>query len=128
VEGILDLGMECIGQFVGEAAVKGLTNEGLDGGDECAVTREPDRLMGPQAGVVEVGGFSKSVVTAAMSIAGKVVEEFEFAKDGEIGSGAEGLLQFGERRDFMAQQVLAEDLGIERERSHNVIVPSGQAF
>ena len=103
----MDLDMECTGQFVGEPAARGLIDEGLDGGDECAVTREPDRLMGPQAGIVKTSGFSESVVAPAMSIAGQVVEELEFAKDGEIGSGAEGLLKFGERRDFVAQQVLA---------------------
>jgi hypothetical protein len=63
-----------------------------------------------------------------MSIAGQVVEALEFAKDGEASVGAEGLLEFGEGRDFVAQQVLAEDLGIEREGSHNVIVPIARAF
>ena len=56
--------------------------------------------MGPQAGVVEAGGFSESVVAPAMSIAGQVVEEFEFVKDGQGGVGAEGLLEFGEGSDF----------------------------
>ena len=76
-------------------------------------------IMGPQAGVVEAGGFSESVVAPAMSIAGQVVEEFEFAKDGEISVGAEGLLEFRQSSDFVAQQVLAKDLGIEGEGSHN---------
>ena len=89
MERILHLGMERIGQFVGEPAVRGLIDEGLDGGEQCAVAREPDRLMGPEAGVVEAGGFSQSVVAPAMSIAGQVVEELEFAKDGETGSGGE---------------------------------------
>ncbi len=84
--------------------------------------------MGPQAGVVEAGGFSQSVIAPAMSIAGQVVEELEFAKDGETGTGAEGLLEFGEGRDFVAQQVLAEDLGVEGRGSHNVIVPTVRAF
>jgi hypothetical protein len=59
-----------------------------------------------------------------MRIAGKVVEELEFAKDGEIGSGAERLFEFGQGRDFVAQEVPAENLGIEGEGSHNVIVPT----
>ena len=99
-------------------------DEGLDGGDQCAVPREPDRLMGPQAGVVEAGGLPESVVAPAMSIAGQVIEEFKFAKNGETSVGAEGLLEFGEGSNFVAQQVPAEDLGIEGEGSHNVIVPT----
>jgi hypothetical protein len=62
VERIVDLGMECVGQFVGEPPARSLIDEGLDGGDERAVAGEPDRIMGPQTGVVEVGGFPKSVV------------------------------------------------------------------
>jgi hypothetical protein len=58
-----------------------------------------------------------------MSIAGQVIEDLEFAKYGEIGGGAEGLLEFGQGRDFVTQQVPAQDLGVEREGSHNVIVP-----
>jgi hypothetical protein len=91
VERILNLGMERIGQFVGEPPMRRLIDEGHDGGDQGAEPREPDRLTGPQAGVVEAGGFSESVVAPAMSIAGQVVEEFEFTKDGEAGVGAEGL-------------------------------------
>ena len=63
-----------------------------------------------------------------MSIAGQIVEELEFAKDGETGVSAEGLLEFGEGRDFVAQQVFAEDLGVEGEGSHNVIVPTTESF
>ena len=106
----MNLDMERIGQFVGEPATRRLIDEGLDRGDQGAVTRKPDCLMGPQAGVVEAGGFSESVVAPAMSIAGQAVEALEFAKDGEASVGAEGLLEFGDDRDFVAQQVLAEDL------------------
>ena len=84
--------MERVGQFVGEPAARGLIDEGLDGGDERAVTGEPNRIVGPQAGVVEAGDFAKGIVAAAMSIAGEVIEELEFAKDGEVGGGAESLL------------------------------------
>ena len=128
MKGILDLGMECVGQFVGEPTARGLVNERLDSRDERAVTREPDGIMGPKAGVVEARGFTESIVAAAVSVAGQVVEELEFAKNGEIGSGAEGLFEFGQSRDFVAQQMLTEDLGIEGERSHNVIVPTASTF
>jgi hypothetical protein len=49
-----------------------------------------------------MGGLAESVVASAMSVAGQVVEQFEFAKDGEIGSGTEGLLEFGKGRDLVA--------------------------
>jgi hypothetical protein len=66
VEGILDLNVENVGQFIGEAAVRGLVDEGLDGGDESAVTGKPNCIVGPQANVVETGGFAESIITAAM--------------------------------------------------------------
>ena len=126
MEWIVNLGMECVGEFVGEPAVSSLIDEGLNGGDERALTRKPDRLVGPQAGLVEARRCAESVVAAAMGVAGQVVEELELAEDREIGRGSEGLLEFGEGSDFVAQQVLAEDLGIEGEGSHNVIVPAAR--
>jgi len=59
-----------------------------------------------------------------MSIAGQVIQELKLAEDGEVGSGAESALELGQGRDFVAQQVLAKGLGIEREWPHNVIVPT----
>jgi len=99
-------------------------DEGLDGGNERAVPGKPDRLMGPQTVVVEAGRFTKGVVAAAMSVAGKVVERLELAKDGQVSGGAENVFEFRQSSDFVAQQVLAKDLGIEGKGSHNVIVPS----
>ncbi|MBM3795149.1 MAG: hypothetical protein FJW31_14010 [Acidobacteria bacterium] len=115
--------MECLGQFVGKPSVRSLVDEGLNGGDERAVPRKPNGIVGPEAGLVEADRFTERVVAAAMSIAGQVVEEFEFAKDGEAGGGAEGLFEFRESSNFVAKQVFAEELGIEGEGSHNVIVP-----
>src|SRR6266404_6122539 len=117
--------MECISQFVGEPAARGLVDEGLDGGDECAVTGEPNRIVGPQAGVVEAGGFTEGVVSPTVSIAGQVIEEFEFSKDSEVSHAAESVFELGQGSDFVTQQVLAEDFGVEGEGSHNVIVPTG---
>ncbi len=98
----MDLGMECIGQFVGEPPARGLIDERLDGGDERAMTREPDRIMGPQAGIVKTGGLPERIVASTMRITGKVVEELEFAKDGEIGAGTESRFEFGQGSDFVA--------------------------
>jgi hypothetical protein len=128
VEGILDLSMDNVGQFIGEPAVRGLVDEGLDGGDERAITRKPNRIVGPQADVVEAGGFAEGIVTTAMGIAGEVIQELELSKDGEVGAGAESSFEFGQSGDFVAQEMLAESLGIEGEWAHNVIVPTGRVF
>ena len=51
------------------------------------------------------------------------MEHFEFAKDGEVGGGTECLLQFRQGGDFVAQEVLAKELGVEGDGPHNVKVP-----
>lgn len=94
--------MEGISQLIGEPPARSLTDEGLDGGDERAVTREPDGIVGPEAGCIEASDFAQRIVAAAMGIAGQVVEKFEFAKDGEVGGGAEGLPQLRQSGDFVA--------------------------
>jgi len=53
VEGILNLGMQYVGQFVGEPTARGLIDEGLDSGNQSAVTGKPNCIVGPQADVVE---------------------------------------------------------------------------
>src|SRR6266436_6562240 len=104
-------------------------DEGFDGSDERAVTGEPDRIVGPQAGIVEADGFTEGIVAPAVSVTREVVEELEFAKDGEVrGGGAESVFEFGQGGDLVAKQVLAEGLGIEGKWSHNVIVPTDCVF
>ena len=98
----MDLGMECVRQFVGEAAARGLLDKGFDGGDQSAVTGEPDRIVGPQTDVVEAGGFTKGVIAPAVSITGEVVEGLEFAKDGEVRGGAESVFEFWQSSDLVA--------------------------
>ena len=71
VEGILDFSMENVGQFICEPTARGLVNEELDGGDEGAITGKPNCIMGPQAEIVEAGGFAEGIVPAAMGIAGR---------------------------------------------------------
>jgi hypothetical protein len=123
VERILDLGVESIGQLVGKPSAGSLTDKGLNGRDERAVTREPDGIMRPEAGIIEASDFTKRIVAATMGVAGQVVEKFEFPKDGEVGGGAQGLLQLWQGSDFVAQEVFAKELGVKRDGPHNVIVP-----
>jgi hypothetical protein len=84
--------------------------------------------VGPQADVVEAGGFAEGIVTAAMRIAGEVIQEFELSKDGKVGAGAESGFEFWQSSDFVAEEMLPESLGFEGEWAHNVIVPTGGAF
>lgn len=121
---IMDLSMECTGEFVGEPSVRGLIDEDRNGGDERAVTRKPNRIVRPQASVVEAGCFPEGIVAAAVRVAGQLVEQLELAKDSDAGGSAEGLLEFGQGGDLVAEEVLAEGLGIEGRGSHNDIVPS----
>src|SRR6516164_2067666 len=128
VEGILDLGMEGVGQLVSEATVRGLMDEGFDGGNQCAVVRKPHGIVRPQTVVVEASGFAEGIVAATMGIAREVIQKLELAKDGEVGCGAESIFEFGQGSDFVAPQVPAEGLGVEGKWSHNVIVPTRCLF
>jgi len=95
VKRILDFSMENVSQFISEPAARGLVDEGLNGGDEGAVARKPNCIMGPEADLVEAGGFAEGIVTAAMGIAGKIIQELELSKDGEVSAGAESGSEFG---------------------------------
>jgi hypothetical protein len=59
-----------------------------------------------------------------MGIAGEVIQELELSKDGEVGAGTESSFEFGQSSNFVAQKMLAENLGGEGEWAHNVIVPT----
>src|ERR1700694_1084994 len=120
--------MECVGQFVGEVATRGLIEQGCDAEDESAVAGNPNRILGPQACVVEASGFAEGIVAAAMGIAGQVIQKLELAKDGEGSGGSKSAFECGQGCDFVAEQVLAEGLGIEGKWPHNVIVPTDYLF
>src|SRR5712692_155455 len=124
-QGVLHFGVQGVRQLAGEKALRRAIHEGFDGGQQGAVAGKTNGLVGPQAVVVEAGDFAQGVVAAAVGVAGEVVELPELAQDGEAGRSAEGLLQFGQRGDLVTGQVLADQLGVERERPHNVIVPTG---
>lgn len=74
---------------------------------------------------VTYGEFPESIVSAALGVAGEVIEGFGFAENGDIDGGAEGLLQLIEGGDLVTQQQRAQFIGAEGERSHKVIVPTG---
>ena len=111
-------------QFIGKISARGMIDEPFGGGQQRAETREPDVLLRPQALVVKESDFAQSIVSAAMGVAGEVIQGYELAEDGDIDRGAEGLLQFAERGDLVAQQKRAQFIGVEGEGPHNVIVPT----
>lgn len=91
-------------QFRGEVPAGGTIDESLGGGQQRAETREPDGGLRPQSVVLETGDFTQGIESAAMGVAGQVIERFEFAEDGDIDGGAEGVFQFIEGGDFVTQQ------------------------
>src|SRR5260370_41693352 len=120
--------MEGVGQFVGEGATRGLIDEGLDGGDESAVAGKPNRILGPQACVVEASGFAEGIVAAAMGIAGEVIQKLELAKDGEVGGGTESAFEFGQGCDFVAGRGCAGCLWGAGRGCHNILCTPGEVF
>ena len=80
MEGILDLSMECIGEFVSKPATWGLIHEGLDGSNQCAEVGKPNRIVRPQGDIVEVDGFAEGIITAAMGIAGPLIQSLQLAE------------------------------------------------
>src|ERR1039457_2527130 len=80
--------------------------------------------MRPQPFVIETSDFAERIVSTAMGVAGDVIQRLEFAEDGHIDCGAEGLFQFIEGGDLATQQQRTQFIGAEGERSHNVIVPA----
>src|ERR1700688_3609611 len=85
--------------------------------------REPDSRMRQQPFLVETDDLTQGIVSAAMGVAGEVIQRLEFAEDRDIDRGAEGLLQFVERGDLASQEQRAQFIGAAGERPHNVIVP-----
>ena len=111
-------------QFIGAIPARGTMDEGFGGGQQRAETREPDLGLRPQSLLVETGDFAQGIVSAAMGVAGEVIQRFELAEDGDIDGGTESLLQFVERGDLVAQQKRAQCIRAEGKGSHNVIVPT----
>jgi hypothetical protein len=51
-----------------------------------------------------MGDFAQSIVSAAMGVAGEIIQRLEFAKDGDIDRSAEELLHIIESGDLDAMQ------------------------
>ena len=98
-------------QFIRKISGHRATDECLGGGQQGAVAREPSRRTGPQAIGAETGDLAKSVETAAMRVAGQVVEFFELSENGEVDVRAEGTFQIGEGCDFVRSSSFRSESG-----------------
>lgn len=124
IERVLHFDMQALGQFFGEIALWGMLHPGFGGGEQRAVTREPNSLMRPQSISVEAGDLTQRVVTSAMGIAGERVELLQFSEDRQVHGSTESTLEFLEGGHFASEQVLTQDVGVEEGWSHNVRVPT----
>src|SRR6516164_3818544 len=100
-----------------------MLNELYRGGQQGAAAGKPSLGMRPQSVVVEACDFAQGIVSAAMGIAGEVIQRLEFAEDRDIDCGAEGVFQLVQGGDFIAQEQPAQGIGVKGKGSHNVIVP-----
>ena len=115
-------------QFFRKISRDRATDERLCGSQQRTVAGEPGRRAGPQTVGTETGDLAKSVETAAMRVAGQVVEFFELTENGEVDVRAEGPFQIGEGCDFVMEEQLSQRIGREGERSHNVIVATERSI
>ena len=125
---LLNSGMESVGQLIGVGAVGGGQDKGFDGGQQRAVTREPDAFVGPDSSVIKAGDFGQRVEASALRVAGQITELLELAENGEVDGSAEHAFEFGQIGDAMAAQMLAEDRGGKDGWSHYVRVPTRGSF
>jgi hypothetical protein len=105
-------------QLFSEVAICRTVDEGFDSGEQSALTRKANRLIGPEAEVIEARNCRQRVVTAAVAVAGEIVEQFKLAEDGEVGAGAESALKLGEGGDLVAPEEAAQGVRVESSRSH----------
>ena len=111
--GILHFDVQGRSQFIGEISAGGTVDECFRGGQQGAEAGEPNLCPRPQSVVVKTGDFVQGIVSAAMGVAGEVIQRFEFTEDGDIDRGAESLFQFVQSGDLVAQQKRAQGIGSE---------------
>src|ERR1039457_7144645 len=110
--------MQDLRQFFRKISRDRVADERLGGGQQSPVAGEPGRLAGPQTIGSETGDLTKGVETAAMRVAGQVVELLELSENGKVHVRAEGTFQVGKCCDFVVEQQLSQRIGRKREKSH----------
>jgi len=115
MESILHFDVQERGQLIGEVSARGTMHAFLGGGQQRAETGKPGFSVRPQSAIIKAGNFAQGVVSAAMRIAGQVIQRLEFAEYGDIDRGAEDLFELVQRSDLVAQQKPAQSIGAEGE-------------
>src|SRR5437588_12603120 len=105
IDSVLHFDMQALGQFFGEIALWGMLHPGFGGGEQRAVTREPNSLMRPQSISVEAGDLTQRVVTSAMGIAGERVELLQASEDRQVHGRTESTLEIREGGQLAAKHV-----------------------
>ena len=121
---VLHFDMQSVGKITGKETLRRAVDEGFHGRQQRAIAGKPNRLMRPETLGVKTRDLGESVVTAAMGITGQIAERLQLAENGKANIGAKSMFQLGKSRDFVAQQILPQKLGIESSGPHNVTIPT----
>ena len=121
---VVHLDLQRLCQFLGEVALRGTIQEGFGGSQQRAVAGKADRMVEPQAVVIEGDDLAEGVIATAIRVAGEVVEGLKLTEDGDIDAGSEGALEFVQGCDLVLAEMPPQRGRGKGSRSHNVIVPS----
>ena len=88
---ILHFDVQELLQFSGEVALGSGVDESFQGRDQITPAREPHRLKGPKALGIKLWDLVKSVVAAAVGVAGAIGKFFQLAKHRDVDGGSQGL-------------------------------------
>ena len=75
-QGIVDLGVDRVGEVAGVESLRGPLDNSFHGGEQSAIAGKPNRFIGPEPGIVKAWDVSERVVGAAMRVAGQITESF----------------------------------------------------
>ena len=80
MEGILHFDVQERSQLIGEISARGAMHEFFRGGQQRAEAREPGLGVQPQTALIQAGDLAQSVESAAMRIAGEVIQGLSLRK------------------------------------------------
>src|SRR5438067_7007397 len=100
-----------------------MMDEMFNGQKKRTVTGKPHRLVRPETTLVEMSDFIQRVIASAVSVAGSVIEQLKFSEYRDVHVGIQNTFQIRQGRNFVATQMLPQDLGVKNRWAHNVRVP-----
>jgi hypothetical protein len=78
MQGILHCDVQEGSQLMGEVSARGTMDQSLRSGQQRAQAGEPSLCLRPQSVVVKAGDFAQGIVSAAMGVAGQIIQRLEF--------------------------------------------------